>query len=168
MHGVGWRETCPIQGHQALAQRVAGEPSFALVGRQRIWRAISSLWCVITQQRRLFMASTILHMPVRRWLRHFVAKRESLVVEALGQQYYICQGVIYCKNDLCFSSDEFQTLRISVAYHSWQHTLQDGAEDVEDVARKPYHDKHHRKTLRRAPTDVFEDLRRKDNNPACN
>lgn len=51
-------------------------------------------------------------------------------------------------------------------YHSWQNTLQDGSEDVEDIAEQPDDDELDRESIGASALEVLDDLRREDNDCA--
>lgn len=71
------------------------------------------------------ICATVASIPLLRRRRdHFVLPGETPVVEALSQQDNVCNGVVYSQDD-----------------HGREHALQDGTQDVEDIAGEPDDDK---------------------------
>lgn len=86
----------------------------------------------------------------RWWRRHIVPQGEAPVVEALHHQDDVGNGVVDGEDD-----------------HGGQHALQHGAQDVEDIAQQPHDDELDRQAFRAAAAEVFDDLGREDDDPAC-
>jgi hypothetical protein len=45
------------------------------------------------------------------------------------------------------------------SYHGGEHTLQDSAQNVEDIAQEPNYDELHRECVCAALLEIFDDLR---------
>ena len=86
--------------------------------------------------------------PIR--LNHlFIPQPPAPIPNALSQQHDICHRIIHRQDR-----------------HRRQHALQNRAQDIEDIASKPYDDEEEGKAIGRGATEVFDDLRREDNDPA--
>lgn len=80
---------------------------------------------------------------------HVVSQGKAAVVEALGQQDHVGDGVVDGEND-----------------HGGQHALQHGAQNVEDIAEQPDDDKLDGEAFGAAAAEVLDDLGREDDDPA--
>lgn len=80
-----------------------------------------------------------------------ITPSETLVVEALPQQHEVGNGVVDGEDE-----------------HRRQDALEDGAEDVEDIAQQPDDDELDREAVGRVSSEVFYYLGREDDNPGGN
>ena len=105
---------------------------------------------------------------VRLWCRcRIITPCESTVVEALGQQYNVCQGIVDGQNNLevkKLASKVPNVLRTEMPYHCRQNALHDGADNVEDISEQPDNDELDREGICAATLEVLNNLRREDDN----
>ncbi|KAI4141491.1 MAG: hypothetical protein LQ340_007632 [Diploschistes diacapsis] len=81
--------------------------------------------------------------------REFVGEGKAAVVEALGEEDRVGKRVVDGQDD-----------------HSGEDALEDGAEDIEDVAGQPDHDEKDGEAFGAGAPEVFDNLGREDDEPA--
>lgn len=115
----------------------------------------------ITQKRRAFrrrmmsfaILCTTIIIPGRRSAPfccvELIPKGETSIVEALPQQHDIREGVVHREDD-----------------HSGQDALKHGSQDIKDISGQPDDDEKQGEAIGGPAAEVFDDLRRKDDDPA--
>jgi len=93
--------------------------------------------------------------------RQLVAPGETAVVEALGQQDNVGYRVVDGQDDLRGPCQPAGTSNggARATYHGGKDTLQDGAEDVKDIAQQPDDDELYGEAVGIALLELLDDLR---------
>jgi hypothetical protein len=66
----------------------------------------------------------------------------------------------YSKSNGCQRTS--RDVKVGGTYHGGEHTLQDGAEDIEDIAEEPNNDELDREGIGGASLEILYDLRREN------
>lgn len=91
--------------------------------------------------------------------RRVITPGEAFVVEALRKEDDISDGVVDSEDDLWTSVSMLDSPgKAEEANHGGQHALEDGAEDVEDIAHKPHDYELNGQGIGALSLEVLDDL----------